>query len=116
MFIPNEVLILLGNVAMAVWGAVIRYLFMLTKREHDSRFLLAGIASATFLGLAVFLSYDVLGLSTKLSLVASGILGYTGPDAIDVARRVILFKKFGLKRDDYEDRPETGQSEEGKRG
>jgi hypothetical protein len=114
------VLALGGNLFMALWGSIVRYLFMLTKRGKDLRLFWAGAASAVFMGLMVFLTYENFGISTKLSFCISGILGYTGPDAIDMVRRIIIYKRFGMKSQDYEGPVPTEQvdaaAEAGKRG
>jgi hypothetical protein len=117
MFISADVLVLLGNIAMATWGAVVRYVFLLTKRGQDLKLLLAGVVSAVFLGVVVFLAAPSINISTKLSFVVSGLLGFSGPDAIDMLRRLVMFKVFGLKKDDYEGPvPTTDAEEAGKRG
>jgi hypothetical protein len=92
MYVPHEALILLGNVAMALWGAIVRYLFYFSKRPYSGRLLLGGIVGSIFMGIIVFLSYPTLGLEYKISFVVSGLLGYTGPDALDIARRLMLLK------------------------
>jgi hypothetical protein len=58
--------------------------------------------SAIFLAVVVYLSYSYLNIPVKLSFVASGFLGYTGVDSIDMLRRAVMYKKFGLKAEDYE--------------
>jgi ABC-type uncharacterized transport system permease subunit len=102
MFVPRAVLLFIGNMATALWGAIIRHLLVRLKREYNARAFALGIMSALFLGMSVSLLYQEFGISYKLSLVISGILGYTGVDSIELARRVFLMKKFGLDRKDVE--------------